>query len=83
MAQLCARCQNTVGGDTSRVGTQATLVIQWREAGDPPHWPNRVTVRCDRCYEDLLDWLQVPKAFRDKTPPYSQARGSIEKVVRI
>lgn len=42
----CARC-----------GAAATQRVEWREHGDYEHWPNHETIRCDRCTQDLRDWL--------------------------
>lgn len=71
----CERC----GRHDDRRGTLATRRIEWRENGDYPHWPNRVTLRCDRCAADLYAWLGVAHPDNYGGRAHGTPRGTIER----
>lgn len=68
----CERCANN--GRTRRAVTR----ILWRENGDAEHWKPRVAVRCERCAQDLKDWLRVGPRYTGMTP-----RGEIVSEERL
>lgn len=47
---ICSRCETR----------EATTHQEWRESGDREHWANRTTDRCDRCAQDLREYVALP-----------------------
>lgn len=47
---ICSRCE----------ARPATTHQEWRHRSDYERWPNRATDRCDRCAQDLREYVALP-----------------------